>query len=161
MATNVSFFRAFAADKTTVSAKTVAYYFEHDRSNLDFANLFDADGEADNQIKMFHFTETIVPEINESSYVDGMRYTGRILMLLKSDLDETIDVQKDVDSEDGKYELYVKDMIENGGELKKIIDYNACNTDYDISFSELKEVYNFFDWNGDGIWFKYELFIRV
>ena len=159
MATNVSFFRAFAADKTTVSAKTVEYYFEHSRE--DFANLYDADGEDDDQVKMFHYTTSIVVEKNESNYVDGVRYTGEILMLLKTDLDGVIDVQKDVDSADGKYELYVKPMIENGGLIKHIIDYNACNTDYDISFSEIKEIYNMFDFNADGIHFKYELFITV
>ena len=159
MATNVDFFRNFAADKTTVTAKNVAYYFEHSRE--DFANLFDADSEDDDQIKMFHYTDSIEVVVNESSFVDGVKYTGSILMLLKSSLDETIDVQKGFDSADGKYELYVKPMIEDGGIIKHIVDYNSCNTDYEISFSDLKEVYNMFDFNADGIWFKYELLIKV
>ena len=159
MATNVSFFRAFAADKTTVTAKNVAYYFEHSRD--DFANLFDADSPTDDQIKMFHYTTAIVPEVNESSFVDGVRYTGEILMLLKSDLDEVIDVQKGTDIENGQYELYIKPMIEDGGILKHIVDYNACNTDYELDFTDIKEVYNMFDWNGSGIFFQYEVFIPV
>lgn len=159
MATNVDFFRAFAKDVTTVTAKNVEYYFEHSRE--DFANLYDADSEEDDQIKMFHYTTGVEVVKNESSFVDGVRYKGEILMLLKSDLDGTIDVQKGVDSEDGKYELYVKPMIENGGVIKHIIDYNACNTDYEINFSEIKEIYNMFDFNADGIFFRYELFINV
>ncbi len=157
--TNVDFFRAFAADKTTVTAKNVAYYFEHSRT--DFANLYDADSQTDDQIKMFHYSKTIVVETNESGYVEGVRYTGDLLMLLKSDLDEVLDVQKDGDAVDGKYELYVKDMIEDGAILKLIIDYNSCNTDYELIFSNLVEAYNMFDWNGDGIAVEYELFIPV
>jgi len=159
MATNVDFFRAFAADVTTVTDKNVAYYFEHSRE--DFANLYDADSEEDDQIKMFHYTNEIEVVKNESSSVDGVKYTGEILMLLKSDLDQTIDVQKGVAVDDTKYELYVKGMIEDGGVIKKIIDYNSCNTNYEISFSGIKEVYNIFDFNADGIWFKYELYIVV
>ena len=110
---------------------------------------------------MFHYTDSIEVVVNESSFVDGVKYSGYILMLLKSSLDETIDVQKGFDSADGKYELYVKPMIEDGGIIKHIVDYNSCNTDYEISFSDLKEVYNMFDFNADGIWFKYELLIKV
>ena len=149
MATNVDFFRAFAADITTVTAKTVEYYFEHSRE--DFANLFDADSEDDDQIKMFHYTDSIDLIKNESEFVEGVTYKGSILMLLKSDLDEVLDTQKDVEKEDGKYELYVKPMIDNGGVLKQIVDYNACNTGHQITFTEMKEVYNMFDYNADGI----------
>lgn len=155
MATNVSFFRDFAADKTTVATKNVEYYFEHSRE--DFANLFDADGEDDDQIKMFHYTDSINVIKNDSNYVEAVEYKGSILMLLKSDLDETIDVQKGVDVDCGKYERYVKPMIEGGGIVKQIIDYNSCKDVHEINFSDIKEVYNMFDFNADGIFYKYEL----
>lgn len=161
MATNVSFFRDFAEDKKTVTAKNTEYYFEHSRESLDYSNLFDTDREDDDQIKMFHFTRSIDVIKNDSSYVKGVKYSGSIYMLLKSDIDETIDVQKGVDSEEGKYELYVKSMIENGGLIKQIIDFNSCNTEYEISFSDIREIYNFLGFNGDGIGFKYELMIDV
>lgn len=157
--TNVDFFRAFAADITTVTAKTVDYYFEHSRG--DFANLYDADSETDDQIKMFHYTDSIDLNVNDSNYVESVSYKGSILMLLKSDLDGVIDVQKEVDKEDGKYELYVKPMIDGGGVAKQIIDYNSCTDVHELSISDIKELYNMFDVNADGLFFKYELKIFV
>ena len=61
----------------------------------------------------------------------------------------------------GKDEKRVKALIEDGGVIAEIIAFNNCDTTYDkeISFSDLKEVYNFFDWNGDGVFFKYEIVI--
>ena len=159
--TSVDFFRAFAADTTTVASKKVAYYFEHSRE--DFANLYDADSPEDDQIKMFHYTHDIQVEQSESGSVTGVRYAGEITVVIKSDLDETIDVQKDTEKADAKYELRIKPMIEDGGIIAEIIEYNRCNTarDFEISFSGLKEVYNMFDFNADGITFLYELFISV
>lgn len=157
--TNADFFRAFAADIETVSTKNVAYYFEHSRE--DFANLFDADSEDDDQIKMFHYTDSIEVNKNDSNRVESVSYRGSILMLLKADLDGVIDVQKETDKEDGKYELYVKPMIDGGGVVKQIIDYNSCTDVHELSISDIKEVYNMFDFNADGIWFKYELKIFV
>lgn len=159
MATNVDFFRAFAADKTTLTAKNTAYYFEHSRE--DFANLYDADSADDDQLKMFHYTTTIEVLKNESNYVEGVRYRGEILCLKKSDMDEVLDVQRDTHKDEGKYEKYIKPLIENGGVLKQIIDYNACNTDHQLSFSDIREVYNMFDFNADGLFFRYELVIDV
>ncbi len=159
--TSVDYFRAFAAD---TSSKTRAYYFEHSREDLDFSNLFDADGPEDDQLKMFHFTDSIDPEVNESGSVEGVRYTGQILALKKGDMaNEVIDVQKGGDKADGKYEKRVKALIEDGGLVAEIVTFNECSTTYqkEISFSDLKEVYNLFDFNGDGIWFRYEIFIKV
>ena len=159
--TNVDFFRDFAAD--TTSKKNV-YYFEHSRETLDFSNLFDADSAEDDQLKIFHFTDSIEVELNEAGdLVVGVKYSGKILALIKSDLDETVDTQKNTKSEDGKYEKRVKELIEDGGVIAEIISFNNCDTDYDkeISFSDLKEVYNMFDWNGDGVFFKYEVVISV
>jgi len=154
--TNVDFFRAFAAD---VSTKAEAYYFEHSRE--DFANLYDADSAADTQIKMFHYTDPrgINVVTNESGAVEDVEYNGEILMLIKSDIDEVIDGQKGQDYDQGKYEGRVKALIENGGLIAEILAYNNCNTNYEIEFSGLSEIYNMFDFNADGIHFRYKITI--
>ncbi len=160
--TNVDFFEDFAADTTTVTSKNTEYYFEHSRE--DFANLFDAESEDDDQIKMFHYTTDINVKINESGEVIGVTYTGEILALLKSDIDEVIHGQKGIAREDSKYEKRVKALIEDGGIIAEIVTYNNCNTerDYELTFSGMKEIYNGpFDWNADGVFFTYELYIPV
>lgn len=159
--TSVDVLRAFAEDTATHSSGE-AYYFEHSREDWDFSNLFDADSEDDDQVKMMHFTSSIVPERSESNTVTAMRYSGEILALIKSDLDETVDVQKGVDKDDGKYERRVKALIDGGGIFEEILEFMRCHASYDheISFSDIREVYNMFDWNGDGVYFKYEMLIR-
>lgn len=159
--TNVDVLRAFAEDTTTHSSGE-AYYFEHSREDWDFSNLYDADSATDEQIKMFHYTSSIVPEISEAGTIHAVRYTGVVAALIKSDLDETIDVQKDTDKEDGKYEQRVKSLIDGGGVLDEILEFMRCHATYDheISFSDIQEVYNFFDANMDGIFFRYEILIR-
>jgi hypothetical protein len=153
--TNVSFFRAFAADTTTVTAKNTEYYFEHSRE--DYSNLYDGESPDDDQIKMFHYTDDIDVIKNESNRVEAVEYKGSVLMLVKSGMDEVIDVQMGGEKEKGKYELYVKPMIEGGGIVKYIIDYNSCTDVHDLDITDIKEVYNMIDFNGDGIWFKYTL----
>lgn len=160
MATNVDFFRSFAED---TSGTKECYYFEHSRDELDFSNLYDAESPEDDQLKIVHFTNPrgVNVLVNDSSKVEGVMYRGAVFALYKSDLDQTLDVQAGNEKSDGKYEKYVKCLIENGGVLAEIADFNACNDNYDFSSSGASEVYNMFDWNGDGIFFEYELTIRI
>jgi len=159
--TSVDFFRNFAADTTTVTGKNTAYRFEHSRE--DFANLYDADSEDDDQIKMFHYTTDIEVIVNESRKVMGVRYKGEVLALVKSELDQVIDGQLNQDYELQKYEQNVKPLIEDGGIIAEIVAYNNCNTarDYELTFSGMKEIYNMFDFNADGVFFTYEMYIEV
>ena len=141
--TNVDFFKAFADSKS--------YYFEHGRE--DFANLYDAEDGIEG-VKMFHFTDTITPFINPSGKVESVTYVGRILAGRLSGFDELI---KDVT---GKYEKYVKDLIDDGGIIEEIGEYNYCNGAYQLTFSNIREIYNVFDVNIDGLWITYTLTIR-
>jgi hypothetical protein len=166
--TNVDFFRSFAEDTTY---KSDPYHFEHDRESLDFSNLFESTeqdeaalaSDDDQQIKMFHFTSNngIIPDINESGGFEGIRYRGEILVLKKSQIDEVIDVQKGVEKEDGKYEKRMKPLLDTTtGFFAEISEYNSCNLGYDLKFVSATEVYNWFDENMDGLWLKYDLYIR-
>lgn len=155
--TNVDFFRAFAADTTD----KLAYYFEHSRVELDFSNLYGADSADDTQVKMFHYTVKPTPRKNESGRIEGTDYEGSIFFVIKSDLDEVIDTQVNTDSSDGKYELRVKQLIDEGGIADQICKYNVCNDHWDLNFeSGMEEIYNVFDDNFDGIIMTYNLYIR-
>lgn len=159
MATNVDFFRAFCADTTY---KDEAYYFEHSREELDYSNLFDADSAEDSQVKCFHYTQGIDPLINESGGNEGRTYRGTLVFILKSDFDGVIDVQQGVGVNDGKYTKHVKDLIQGAESVaEEIAEYNYCNDGYDLSFTNMRELYNFMDVNGDGVIVDYELTIRI
>lgn len=146
--TNVDVFKSFADGK--------GHYFHHCRKELDFANLFDTNSSDDSQLKMIHFTEDISPTTSSTGMIIDTVYKGAILALYKSDLDELID---DKDSPaNGKYEKYVKPLIDNGGLVKEM--YDQFCIEYAIEFSSIKEIYNFFDMNGDGIWIRYKLTIE-
>ena len=149
--TNVDIIRKFADEK--------GYYFEHGRDTHDFANLYDADSENDSQIKIFHWTSGFRSRKNGSGAITGVDYRGAMFILIKSDLDETIDVQKDVPVNEGKYEKRVKPLIDGGGFEKELIDYICFDYDYETD-GEAQEVYNLFDFNADGIWIKYKLFVE-
>jgi (2Fe-2S) ferredoxin len=155
--TNVDFFREFAA--LVVENVKPAYFFEHGRQSRVDANLFDED---DNRIKMFHYTREFVERANQVGTVLGVEYRGTIYTVVKSDLDDLVDkeiIEDDEPVKDGKYDKHVKPLI-NGGSLFKLIrSFNNCTYDYELTFTRIVEIYNFLDYNADGIAFDYTLFI--
>lgn len=155
--TNVDFFRQFAA--STIENVKVAYYFEHGRQSRVDANLFDG---TETQVKMFHYTRDIIDRSNEMNTVLGVEYRGTIYCIVKSDLDDLVDKDEQVGQsviKNGKYDKHVKPLIDEGGILSEIRRFNRCDFDYDLTFSRIIEVYNFLDYNGDGIAFDYTLYI--
>ena len=159
--TNVDFFRLFA-DEVIENVKQ-AYHFEHGRSRRADANLYD--GSDTKPIKMFHYTQPggIIVRKNDSGATIGVEYRGTCYCIKKSNLDELVDKSQIVNNTTnyvGKYDTYVKGLIDGGGIIKEIIDFNACEYDHDLNFTRISEVYNDLDFNGDGIAFEYTLYIE-
>lgn len=139
--TNVDFFDAFCLDTTT---KSNAYYFEHDTPKQEFQKLFDS---APEDTRVFHWTRSVKPVINDSGHTEGVEYKG-MLVIGREDPKKADGVpynQKGQDKAKGKYTLYVKSFIEDGGVFKEIEQYNRRNNTSDnhqITWGDGFEVYN-------------------
>lgn len=168
--TNVDFFRNFAeyVDPSTLPTgtnpvKTEEYYFEHDRESLDFANILDPENPNDTQNKIFHYTNPngIQPQINSHGGVWAMTYTGSLLVLVYGDPQGVIDVQAGTDESKGRYTQNVKPMIDNGGVISEIQNYNMLSTNqHNLRLFDVNEIFEVLGMHGDGIMFKYELRIE-
>ena len=160
--TNVDFWRSFAAN-TDSSVKSIQYYFEHNRESLDFANLLKAEGPDDRQYKIIHFTNPngIIPQINEHGGLTAMRYLGTVLILVPANAKGVIDVQAGTDEDKGRYTENVKPMIDNGGVLAQVQNFNMLtSTQHLLRLSDVREIFGILGLNGDGIMFKYDLKIE-
>jgi hypothetical protein len=158
--TNVDFFRAFAASEDA-TVKTDVYYFEHNREALDFANIVTASEEGDIQRKIFHFTTKIDPLQNESGNTWAVDYSGALLVLIPSDPMQAPDVQNNQAANDGRYEAIVKDMIDEGGVMAEIYNFNNLDGyNHDLRMYDVEEVYGDLAIHGDGIMFKYDIRIE-
>jgi hypothetical protein len=147
--TNVDFFREFAAN---TEIKDSEYFIEHTRIRKWDANLYDGDDNL--PVKMFHYTLSIQPIVNDVFTLTHMEYRGSIFCLVKSDLDDLVD--KDVSgNKTGKYDTHVKPLIDAGGIIALINKFNRCRYDIPITYSRVIEVYNDLDFNGDGILIEY------
>lgn len=140
--TNVTILRDFA--------NLNGYMFVHGREVHDFHNLIDADNEFDEQIKIMHWTKEIKPlQSNDTNFWRGRLYQGAMFCLVKSTFDDTI--------ENGKYDKYVLPMLTEDLD-QKFINY-FCKG-YDFEITSMKEVYNLFDVNMDGLWITYNLVVE-
>lgn len=117
MATNVTFLRAFAADTATHDSEE-SYFFAHDRKEFDFANLM----EPSEQIKMFHYTMGFRVMNNQSGGIEGVTYKGIIMAGSNSDFSDVID-NHGGDVETARYNVHVKPLIEGGGLIAEIINF--------------------------------------
>jgi hypothetical protein len=157
--TNVDFFRLFSLNLASHSSGKT-YFFAHDRKSLDFSNLEEGTSPLDDQIKLFHFTTGIRTITYPSGGVEGVVYKGVLIAALKSDFTNVIDAQQGVDEDTARYNVHVKPLIDGGGIVAEIVDFNSCNTDHEIIFGEATEVYGLFDANMDGIWIPYTMTIK-
>lgn len=156
------FFRGFCED-ISLEGKPDHYYFEHSRSSLDFSALFDETDPFDGHRKMFHWTERFRVVKNESGGVEGVRYFGSIVVLVKADLSLPIDVQQGQVYTDGRWYNNVRPMVEDGGVQALIAQYNNCLTEpIDLILNDAEEIYDDprLEWAGDGIGFTYEAYIK-
>ncbi len=166
--TNVGYFRTFAAYQDadpvpagTPSVKTLDYYFEHNREAMDFANLYKVESPDDDQKKMFHYTTAINPEQNQCGNTIAVLYTGNIIIVQKSDPQLLVDIQKGVEEDDGRYTKHPKDMINEGGILAEIYNFNNLAAyNHNLRHFGLEEVYGLLGIHADGIMFNYELRIE-
>lgn len=182
--TNVDFFSLFAAHVDAdpvqyISIKQSAYHFEHD-VELQNASIFMSEDVAsdDTGRKMFHFTnpDGIKTIYDETGNVDGVKYSGSIMVLVKADLEQTIFDQSGTGTGD-RYLDNVKPMIDKGGVIKEIHNFTSKwnNTELDltgesvdqdfgtyvtITTGGVTEVFAEMDLNGDGIVFGYEMTIK-
>ncbi len=170
--TNVDFFRAFAAyvdpyplPERTKPFKSSPYYFEHNREALDYANIFSADEDDEEKSEytkyIFHFTEPngIKLRNNGSGKIESIEYSGRLLIVEPSDTQKPIDVQGG-EAAEGRYELHAKPMIDGGGVMQQIADYNNLTiNEYQLELLPGEEVYGILGMHGDGIWMGYRLTI--
>ena len=127
-----------------------------DYSRQDFRNL--RDGEAlneDESKKYYLFCDPI--ESNTLFSRAGLplgqkEYTGKIMLLVVSDLDQVYDSQLGQDKADGKHEMNIKPMTEKGGVLELLIlDKLICDYDLEVMTWRVTEVVNMLDLNMDGV----------
>jgi len=165
--THVEYFRAFAAytDADPVPANTppvkdTAYYFEHNNQTLDVANLLQPDSSTDTQYKIFHYTSPngIIAVTNDYGNVWAMKYIGELIILTPADLKVPPDVQKGNLVADGRFTKNIDPMIDQGGVIAEIRNYNNLSTNqYQLKIFPIEEIYGFLGMGGDGIKFRYEL----
>lgn len=129
----------------------------------DFHNLQKA--ESKENPKPFFFMDPPIRE-DERSSDTGLRngwvkVTGKYMILVKSELDQNYDQQKNQAKADGKFEKHIKPIIENlldgNGD---VTDYSLINQleniitclpyDWHIKTQRVQEVINLFDNNYDG-----------
>ena len=85
-------------------------------------------------------------------------YTGKFLLVVKSDLDEVYDDQLEVDSSDGKYEKAIQPITTHlTGALALLEDSLICDHDLIVGVWIDLEVTNQLDENMDGVSVTYKL----
>lgn len=124
-------------------AQAKDWYFEYGRP--DFHNLYDLDDQ-----KTFKFFLDPLEEnhtLTDIGNTSRTTYTGRFMLLKKSDLEEVYDGQLDTNIPDGKYKRYIEPCKD---EIKSIITDLSCQG-VQIASWRILEIINVYDVNLDGI----------
>ncbi|MEW5675553.1 hypothetical protein ABGT15_04510 [Flavobacterium enshiense] len=122
-------------------AESNNWVFKYGRS--DYLNL---SNEIEEPNKIHFFIDPIITDSNFSDVgTETKSYSGKFMMLLSSDVDE---------SYDDKYNDYIKPLI--NGALQTLKNDLVC-ADFDINKFQVLEVINLFDYNLDGVLVNYSL----
>ena len=119
------------------------WYFEYSRS--DYQNLYD--GMEINKIHLFADPITIDSVFTDSGN-EIKTYTGKIMLLVSSDVDETYKT---------KYESHIKPLILSSTAIIK--QSILCDDTIEINKFQTVEVINLFDVNLDGVLINYSITI--
>lgn len=118
------------------------WYFEYGRA--DFHNL-----DKVSEKEFYLFLDPLEQEVffDETNSPTFFRYSGRLLVLKKSEFDRVYHNQEGKTSDQGRYALYIEKCKE---EIFKLPDLLRCEN-FDIKHWKMTEVINLFDENFDGI----------
>lgn len=123
------------------------WYFDYGRK--DFHNLETAPNGQEFYLFLDPIEET--KKFDDFSNEENTTYSGRFLLVLKSDFDRTYNDQSKNNEDEGKYQLYIKRCKE---ELKKIPQAFMCDDIY-IKQWKIYEVINELSDNFDGVLVNY------
>lgn len=127
--------------------KSMGWYFSYGNSanrNL----LGDEDGFVADKLYFLLDTITRGKEFGEFGGTGDVTFSGNFMLVIKSDLDEVYDNQKDIAFTDGKYEKNIRPIIETS--LVAFEDYVNCS-DYEITSWSYIDAVNVLDLNLDGV----------
>ena len=100
--------------------------------------------------KLYFLLDTIKrdPEFSEFGGTGEVEFSGNFMLVIKSDLDNIYDNQKEVDYTEGRYEKNIRPIIET--DLVLFQDYVNCS-DYEITSWSILDGINLLDINLDGV----------
>ncbi len=125
--------------------ESLNWYFSY--GNAANRNLLSSDLEAD---KLYFLMDTITrdKETSEFGGTGEVTFTGNFMLVIKSNLDNVYDNQKDVAYTDGKYDKNIRPIIETN--LVEFEDYINCSN-YEITSWSFIDAVNVLDMNLDGV----------
>lgn len=135
--------------------------WKFDYGRQDFHNLMDDEALNQDETKRYYlFCDPI--ESNQMFSRSGLpmnqiEYTGKMMLLVVSDLDQTYDTQLDTAKESGKHEMHIRPMLVKGGPIDLLLNDLICDYDVEIQTWRLTEVVNMLDNNMDGLIINYKL----
>jgi len=123
------------------------WYFSY--GNASNRNLLgDQEGFQSNKLYFLLDTITRVPTFSENGGRGDISFSGNFMLVVKSDLDQIFDNQKEQVYTDGKYEKNIRPIIETN--LVAFEDYINCS-DYEITSWSFIDAVNVLDLNLDGV----------
>lgn len=140
-------------------ASANSWAFDYGRQ--DFRNLADSEALNEDESKRYYlFCDPV--EGNQLFSRAGLpmgqtEYTGKLMLLVASDLDQVYDAQLDSNKDNGKYESNIKPMIAKGGPLDLMLDSLICDYDLEVQVWRITEVINMLDMNMDGVIINYKM----
>lgn len=134
--------------KTQLEQIASLYDWEFQYGRSDFQNL-----ETQSSKAFFLFLDPIEETLlfNEYNQVKKRTFSGRFMLLKKSDLDRVYDAQQHQEKEQGKYESYI---LPCKNEIQKIPTF-LCS--YDIELWKILEVIDIYDVNFDGVLVQFKI----
>ena len=112
----------------------------------DFANLYD-EAEQVGVPHLFLDPVQITEEFNEYNVVTKTTYSGSLMILLSSDIDE--------EDYDTRYQTYIKPVVNDT--LETLKEGIKCDGENNITSWRITEVINAFDYNLDGVIVTYSI----
>lgn len=103
--------------------------------------------ETDKEMRLYIQPIEETPVYSPMNNIESTTYSGRIMLLVKSNLDDMYDAQLQNDKNLGRYEAHIKRCKQ---ELSKITSPLLCSG-YQIKQWKIMELINMFDENTDGV----------